>query len=95
MSVWVHERKEVHETAVSKVLLNLMLYDENFRRIRKRDKACKLCRKPFKNMDSLHVGFTDKGNKLMCWTCADKAIEHGVECFDYLKKRWINKGESE
>jgi hypothetical protein len=82
MSTWTHERKETHKTTVTQVGMNLFTFSESFRRIRKKDKGCKFCRKPFVNDQYLHLAFTNKGNKLLCDDCANKAIENGVPFID-------------
>lgn len=82
MSTWTHERKETHKTTVNQIGLNLFTFSESFRRIRKKDKGCKFCRKPFVNDQYIHLAFTDKGNKLLCDDCANKAIGSGVSFVD-------------
>jgi len=82
MSTWTHERKETHKTIVTQVGLNLFVFNESFRKIRMKDKGCKFCRKSFVDGQHLHIAATNKGNKLLCDDCANKAIENGVPSFD-------------
>lgn len=88
---WTHERVVKHKTIVTYIGLNFLKNDDSFKRIRKRNKSCQLCGSKFKDDDWLHLGFTDKGNKLMCDNCTSKAIENGVKFHDEIERRKKNK----
>jgi len=79
---WTHERTEVHKTTVTHVGLNMFRFNEGFRKIRIKDKGCKLCHKPFVDEQFVHIAFTNKGNKLLCDSCSDKAIKGGATFID-------------
>ncbi len=78
MSTWTHNRTEVHKITVNQIGGNFLTYNESWRRIRKNDKACVFCRKPFDDGSNIHLAFTDKGNKIMCDKCLVLAIASGV-----------------
>jgi superfamily II helicase len=82
MSTWTHERKETHRTTVTHIGLNMFTYSESFKRIRYKDTACKFCHRKFIDDQFVHIAFTDKGNKLLCTDCTDKAIANGVSFID-------------
>lgn len=82
---WTHERTEIKRTTVSHVGLNMFRFNEQFRRIRTKDKGCKLCHKPFEDNQYIHIAFTDRGNKLLCDKCAKKAIDGGSTFIDRKK----------
>jgi|SRR5699024_7162985 len=84
---WTHEKVVTHKTIVTYIGLNFLKFDDDFRRIRKRVKGCQLCSKVFKYYDWMHLGFTDKGNKLMCESCKNKAIENGVNYHNEEERR--------
>jgi len=79
---WTHERTEVHKTTVTYVGLNMFRFDEQFRRIRTKDKGCKLCHKPFVDEQFVHIASTNKGNKLLCDSCSNEAIKGGSTFID-------------
>lgn len=84
---WTHERVVTHKTIVTFIATNFLKNDDNFKRIRKRNKSCQLCKHKFTENVWMHLGFTDKGNKLMCDTCTNKAIKNGVKFHDENERR--------
>lgn len=82
---WTHERTEVKRTTVNHIGLNMFRFTERFQQIRPKNKGCCLCRKSFETDQYIHIAFTDRGNKLLCDNCSNKAIDGGATFID--KKR--------
>ncbi|WP_010501353.1 hypothetical protein [Paenibacillus elgii] len=85
---WTHESVEVRKTTVNHVALNMFRFTERFRQIRTKDKGCKLCQKAFADNQYIHVAFTDRGNKMLCDGCAEKAIVGGATSIDNKREEW-------
>lgn len=83
---WTHERTEIHRTTVTHVGLNMFQFTKRFQEIRKDTKGCALCRKSFAEDQYIHIAFTDRGNKLLCDKCSDKAISGGATFIDKKKE---------
>ncbi|MBA1335893.1 MAG: hypothetical protein HPY66_1711 [Firmicutes bacterium] len=64
---------------ISHVYLDMMVFNENFRRIRADHKyqgfECFSCGKHFQDDEKISVIFTDKGNKTVCHECGAKFKE--------------------
>ena len=78
MNTWTHSRTEVHKITVNQIAGNFTTYNESWIRIRKNDKTCIFCRQTFEHGNNIHLAFTDKGNKIMCDKCLEKAKLYDV-----------------
>ena len=75
---WVHERTITIKTEVLQIGLNYLPFNQRFRELRGSIKGCGLCKVPFEDGQHMHIAIARPGNELICQSCADIAISHGV-----------------